>query len=374
MHEMLGKGLVMREKILIVDDAKINRELLKDMLHDDYEILEADNGQTGLEIVKDEGTTITAILLDIMMPVMDGFQFMEQLHNMKIMDKIPVLVISGDNTVQNEKKCFDYGVSDFIGRPFNAILVKRRIQNMVSHFTYKNRLEEKVEEQTAVLREANKALKEQTERLEKRNQDIMDMLGAIVECRNLESGEHVKRVKGYTRILANEFGERYPEYHLDKHTIDMIVASSALHDLGKIAIPDNILMKPGKLTKEEFECMKTHTIRGYEIFETIDGDWEPVSKQITLDIIRHHHERYDGKGYPDGLRGDDIPISAQLVSLADVYDALISERCYKSAYTKEEAYNMITGGQCGVFSPKIMDVFKSVRDKFEEFASNPIVE
>lgn len=364
----------MSDKILIVDDAEINREILKEMLKDDYEILEADNGQTGLDIISSEESSISAILLDIMMPVMDGFEFMTRLQDMKIMDKIPVLVISGDNTVQNEKKCFDYGVSDFIGRPFNAVLVKRRIQNMVSHFSYKNKLEEKVQEQTAVLRRAYNTLKGQAERLEKRNQEIIDMLGTIVEYRNLESGEHIQRVKGYTRILAEKFSIQYPEYGLDEQTIDMIVASSALHDLGKIAIPDSILMKPGRLTKDEFEYMKSHTIRGCEIFETIDNDWESNSKQISLDIIRHHHERYDGKGYPDGLKGDDIPISAQLVSLADVYDALVSERCYKDAYSKDEAFHMIIGGECGVFSPKIMEVFRNVRDQFEEFANNPIEE
>ncbi len=372
--EIFREELAMSDKILIVDDAEINREILREMLKDDYEILEADNGQTGLDIVSAEKTAISAILLDIVMPVMDGFEFMTRLHDMKIMDKIPVLVISGDNTVQNEKKCFDYGVSDFIGRPFNAILVKKRIQNMVSHFSYKNKLEEKVQEQTAVLRRAYNTLKGQAERLEKRNREIIDMLGTVVEYRNLESGEHIQRVKGYTKILAMKFSELYPEYGLTQQMIETIVMSSALHDLGKIAIPDSILMKPGRLTNDEYEYMKSHTIRGCEILETVDKGWKSDSKQISLDIIRHHHERFDGNGYPDGLKGDDIPISAQLVSLADVYDALVSERCYKDAFSKDKAFHMIIGGECGVFSPKMMEVFRNVRDQLESFANNPVTE
>lgn len=362
----------MKDKILIVDDAQLNRELLKDILCEEYDILEAENGEQALDIVRFEMTNIAAILLDLVMPVMDGFTFIKELRNLNIMDKVPILVISGEKSVQNEKKCFDYGVSDFIGRPFSAVLVTKRVQNMVNHYAYKNRLEEKVEEQTAILRKAYNTLKIQAEKLQKRNQEIIEMLGNIVEYRNLESGEHIQRVKGYTKILAEKFSIQYPEYNLDKDTVATIVDTSALHDIGKIAIPDSILLKPGKLTEDEYEYMKSHTIRGCEILEEMSKDWEPKLKKISMEIVRHHHERYDGKGYPDGLKGEDIPISAQLVSLADVYDALVSERCYKSAYSKEQAFHMIIGGECGVFSPKLIEVFREVRIDFEDIADNPI--
>ena len=355
----------MKDKILIVDDSELNRDLLKEILGEDYEILEAGDGQAALDIMEAEDNNISAILLDLMMPVMDGFEFMAILTERKLMEKVPILVISGENSIQNEKKCFECGVSDFIARPFNAVLVKKRVQNVVNHYAYRNRLEEKVQEQTAVLRRAYQTLKVQAEKLEKRNQEIIDMLGTIVEYRNLESGEHIQRVKGYTKILAEQFSIQYPEYHLTKDVIETIVAASALHDLGKIAIPDSILLKPGRLTKEEFEYMKSHTLRGCEILDSMNGDWNP--KQASYEIIRHHHERYDGNGYPDGLKGDEIPISAQLVSLADVYDALVSERCYKDAYSKEEAFHMIVSGECGVFSPKLIETFRTVRGKFEEF-------
>lgn len=362
----------MKDKILIVDDTQLNRELLKDILCEEYDILEAENGREALDIVRHEMTNIAAILLDLIMPVMDGFTFLEELQKLNIMDKVPILVISGEKSVQNEKKCFDYGVSDFIGRPFNSVLVTRRVQNVVNHYAYKNKLEEKVEEQTSSLREAYNTLKIQAEKLQKRNQEIIDMLGNIVEYRNLESGEHIQRVKGYTKILAKKFSMQYPEYNLDKDTVATIVDISALHDIGKIAIPDSVLLKPGKLTKEEFEYMKTHTIRGCEILDKMGKDWEPKFKKISMEIVRYHHERYDGKGYPDGLKGEDIPVSAQIVSLADVYDALVSERCYKNAYSKDQAFNMIVGGECGVFSPKLIEVFREVRNDFENFADNPI--
>lgn len=355
----------MKEKILIVDDADFNRELLKEILSEDYEILEAENGEAALEIIRQE-KNIVAILLDLVMPVMDGFEVILKLREMNLVGKIPILVISGEKSVQNEKKCFDYGVADFIGRPFNSILVRKRVQNAVNHYAYKNKLEEKVAEQTVVLRKAYNMVKMQAEKLQKINQNMIEQLGAIVEYRNLESGEHIERVKEYTRILAESFSVQYPEYDLKEDTIQMIINTSPLHDIGKISIPDSILLKPGRFTKDEFEYMKSHTIRGCEIIEAMSKDWDPAVKKTSLEIARWHHERYDGKGYPDGLKGDAIPISAQLVSLADVYDALVSERCYKESYSKDEAYQMIITGECGVFSPKLIEVFRNTRKKFED--------
>lgn len=360
----------MKEKILIVDDNAFNRDLLMEILKEEYDILEAENGRDALDIIKMERTNVAAVLLDLVMPIMDGYEFMKAAKEMGITDKVPVLVISGETDVQNENKCFDYGVSDFIGRPFNAIIVKKRVQNAVNHFAYKNRLEDKVQEQTEVLRKAYRQLKAQTEQLEKQNQEIIDMLGTVVEFRNLESGEHIQRVKKYTEILGRQFAKQYPEYGLTDEKIETIVAASALHDIGKIAIPDSILLKPGKLTKDEFDYMKSHTIRGCELLDSMHVQWDKNTRQASYEIIRHHHERYDGKGYPDGLKGEDIPISAQLVSLADVYDALVNERCYKEAFSKEKAFSMIINGECGIFSPRLMETFRTVREAFENCAGD----
>jgi len=359
---------VMRDKILIVDDLELNREVLAEILKGDYGILQAENGKMALEVLENKNNEIAALLLDLIMPEMDGFAVMQVMQEKKWMKEIPVLIISGETSIATEKECFEYGVSDFIRKPFDNTLVKKRVSNIASLFQYQNQLEEKVEKQTETLRRQNHLLQVQAEKLRKSNEDIIDMLGTIVENRNLESGEHIHRVKGYTEILAKEMMKKYPEYGLTEKKIEMIVTTSSLHDVGKIAIPDNILLKPGRLTAEEFECMKSHTTRGAEILNSFIGIWDEHYRETSYEICKYHHERYNGKGYPDGLVGDEIPISAQIVSIADVYDALVNERVYKAAYPKEEAFRMIVAGECGVFSPKILECFKNVRKDFEELA------
>lgn len=236
----------MNDKILIVDDSEINRELLKEILNDHYDIIEAYDGKMALDIIDRDSKNISAILLDLVMPEMDGFAVLTALKERNLLDQIPVLVISGESSSQMENKCFDYGVVDFIGKPYNASIVRKRVENSVSHFNDRNHLKEKVEEQTLVLRKAYQTLQTQAAQLQKRNLDIIEMVGTIVEFRSLESGEHIQRVKGYTKILAETFAKMYPEYGLTKKQIDVIVAVSALHDVGKIAIPDSILLKTGQ--------------------------------------------------------------------------------------------------------------------------------
>lgn len=347
----------MNNKILIVDDIDINRDVLEMILGDKYQILQADRGTRALEIVDQYGEEIVTILLDIIMPEMDGFAVLKELEKRGYIGKIPVLVISAENSSMSERRCFDYGVSDFIAKPFDGKLVKKRVDNIVELYLYKRELEGTVEKQTDTIIRQYDQLKEQAKKLKESNVRIIEILGSVVEERNLESGKHIKRVKGFTRILARMVKENYPEYGLDDGMVDMISEASVLHDVGKISIPDNILLKPARLTPEEFEIMKTHTTRGSEILENITDVWDEVYGKLSYDICRHHHERYDGKGYPDGLVGEEIPISAQIVSIADVYDALVSTRVYKEACSKDEAFRMIMEGECGVFSPKILDCF-----------------
>lgn len=360
----------MADKVLIVDDMEINRELLQEMLKDKYEIALAENGQQALQIMEKEKDKLAVVLLDLIMPEMDGFAVLEWMEEKKLIGEIPVIVISGETSAEAEKKCFDYGVSDFIKKPFSGAIVRRRIQNIANLFSYQNQLEEKVEMQTEVLRKQNKTLQMQAKKLKENNIRIIDILGNVVESRNLESGEHVKRVKGFARILGYQLMKDYPEYGLTKERVEMIAEASALHDVGKIAIPDNVLLKPGRLTEEEFELMKSHTTRGCDILDHIEGIWEDDYRQTSYEICRHHHERYDGRGYPDRLAGEDIPLCAQIVSIGDCYDALVSERVYKSAFTKEEAFHMITHGECGVFSPKLMESFRNARKEFEYMADH----
>ena len=339
----------MRNIVLVVDDMEINRELLAEILKDEYDVIMVENGKQALEYMENRNQEIAVVLLDLIMPEMDGFEVLKVMQEKMWIDKIPVLVIH---------------------KPFDNALVRKRVENVVSLFQYQRELEEKVAEQTETLREQYKLLKVQAERLKQSNDNIIDILGTVVEHRNLESGEHVRRVKGYTKIMAEEIAREYPEYGLTPEKIGIIVSASALHDLGKIAIPDSILLKPGRFTKEEFECMKTHTVKGCEIVSSIEGVWDEEYAKIGYEISRYHHERYDGRGYPDGLKGEEIPISAQLVSVADVYDALVNERVYKDALPKDKAFEMIVNGECGTFSPKLMVCFRKARDRFESLAEN----
>ncbi len=358
----------MTKKILIVDDVEINRDLLKYILEETYEVKEAENGVVALNILLEHWKDMDAVLLDIHMPEMNGFELLKRMKENNWLNKIPVIIISGEHSVEVENECFKMGASDFIHKPFDDVIVKRRIKNLVELFKHKNELEKTVEEQTLSLKMQNQTLHVQAKKIRETNDKIMEILGTVVEYRNLESGEHIKRVKFFTKILAVKVMEKYPEYNLTEKKIEEIVTASALHDIGKIAIPDKILLKPGRLTNEEFEYMKSHTTRGCDMLDEIKGIWTDEYKKTCYDICRHHHEKYDGKGYPDGLKGEEIPVSAQIVSVADVYDALVSERIYKNAFSKEEAFQMIINGECGVFSPKIMECFRLVKEDFEKLA------
>lgn len=357
------------EKVLVVDDVEINRDVLKEMLEDEYEIVQAEGGKQALKLLKENHREYVVVLLDLMMPEVDGFAVLEVMKNQKWIETTPVIVISGEDSSQAEKKSLGLGASDFIRKPFDHYLVRRRVKNIADLFSYKRSLEKKVEMQTSALRKQYRLLQLQAEKIRESNSKIIEVLGTVVEYRNLESGEHIRRVKGFTRILARELMKEYPEYGLTEERVELITSASALHDIGKIAIPDSILLKPGSLTKDEFEYMKSHASRGSEILLQMEGVWDGDYCTVCYEICRHHHERYDGRGYPDGLKGDDIPISAQIVSVADVYDALVSERVYKGAYTPEQAFHMIVSGECGIFSPKLLECFHNVRKEFEELAS-----
>lgn len=358
----------MRNKILVVDDAELNRELLAGILEDDYEIEMAEDGEIAIQKLYDMHEEILAVLLDLQMPKKDGFAVIDEMKKQMFTEKIPVLIISGECSVEIENKCFMLGVSDFIHKPFEPSIVRNRIRNSVELFMYKNRLEDKVEEQTHTLRKQNELLQQQAETLRKNNTKLIDVLGTVVETRNLESGQHIMRVKEFTRILARQVMADYPEYQLNDHMVKVIATASALHDVGKIGVKDEILLKPGRFTPEERKEMEFHTVYGADIISKIQGIWDDEYKQVSYEICRYHHERYDGRGYPDGLTGDEIPISAQIVSVADVYDALVSKRCYKDAYEMDRAFQMILAGECGVFSPKLMECLKKCRADFEELA------
>ncbi|MBE6913353.1 MAG: response regulator [Ruminococcaceae bacterium] len=351
----------MKNIILVVDDVELNREILVEMLEDEFRVLEAANGDEALALLQQHYNEIEVVLLDLVMPKLDGISVLKYMNDRGWNKKIPVLIISGENSQIVEAACFEDGIYDFIHKPFERMYVKRRVMNAAELYRYKNSLEEKVAEQT-------EALRAQNQRLEELNSDIIESLSNVVEARNLESGLHIRRVKGFTKILTERVMRDWPEYGIDEARKELIVSASALHDIGKIMIRDIVLLKPGRLTKEEFDEIKTHTTKGCEIIRNMMKVWDSEYFNCSYNICRHHHERYDGKGYPDGLAGDAIPISAQIVSLADVYDALTSERIYKKAYSCDRAYNMVVNGECGAFSPKLLSCFAACKTQMADLA------
>ena len=361
-------GLFMTKKILVVDDIEINRTLLSEILRDTYQILEASDGEQAIAVLKSKTEEIALVLLDLIMPRVDGYAVMRYMKESDVYSRIPVVVISADGNAETERKCLKLGASDFIRKPFDNITVKNRVKNLADLFVYKNQLEDLVYIQTEGLNQQNKILEQQTEYIKAVNEKITEVLGTIVEYRHFESGNHIKRVKGFTKILAENMAERYPEYGLNQKRISVISDASALHDIGKIAIKDSILLKPGKLSLDEFDQIKEHTIKGYEMLCRFTETWDEEYADASKKICRWHHERYDGKGYPDGLKGEEIPVEAQIVSIADVYDALTTKRIYKDAFEMDKAFDMVVNGECGVFSPKILNCFQNKKTEFEHLA------
>ena len=343
---------VPKQKVLIVDDAEMNRAILTEILGNEYEILEAENGRECMQLLQKYRTGISVILLDIVMPVMNGFAVLAEMARQGLIDDIPIIMISSADSDDVIRQAYELGVTDYISRPFDAKIVYRRVFNAIKLYAKQRRLVSMVTKQIV--------------EKEKNDNMLIDILSHIVEFRNTESGLHVLHMKQLTEVLLSELVQKTDMYHLDAAKRDLIVTASALHDIGKIAIPEEILNKPGRLTKEEFEIMKTHTTIGSEMLDKIEGYGDEPLVRTAYAICRWHHERYDGRGYPDGLVGEQIPISAQIVALADVYDALVSERSYKKAFSHETAVQMILNGECGAFNPLVLDCLRSAADKIPQ--------
>ena len=341
-----------KQDILIVDDSEMNRAILAEMLGRDYIIHEAENGEEALQILRQYGTAISLVLLDIPMPVMDGFGVLQHMAAEYWIKDIPVIMISSDDSAEAVKKAYEMGVSDYISRPFDAQVVYRRVSNTITLYARQHRL--------------ITMLSEQVREKDKNNSMMVSILSQIVEFRNGESGSHVVHIKQLTKMLLEQLQRRDTAYTVTSSDLLLIPLAAALHDIGKIGIDEKILNKPGKLTREEFEIMKTHTVIGADMLESLTLYQEEPLVRIAHDICRWHHERFDGKGYPDGLKRDDIPLSAQVVSLADVYDALVSERVYKKAFSHEKAIQMILNGECGTFNPVLLECLLDIQRQLKQ--------
>lgn len=338
-----------RSKILIVDDSELNRAILTDMLEDEFETVEAADGMQAIATLQKLQSEISLVLLDIVMPHMDGFGVLQVMNQQHWLDDVPVIMISSENNSDFIERAYEMGVTDYISRPFDALVVHRRVVNTIMLYAKQKKLVGMVADQIY--------------EKEKSNQMMINILSHIVEFRNGESGQHVLHIQTITQLLLRQLVQMTDQYALNNADIALISTASALHDIGKIAIPGEVLNKPGRLTMEEFEVMKTHSEIGASMLERLPLHGEEPLVKIAYQICRWHHERYDGRGYPDKLQGDEIPIAAQIVALADVYDALTSERVYKKAFPHEEALRMILEGECGTFNPLLMDCLRAVAEQ-----------
>ena len=359
MVEIPGRSLAAPEtllqeksRVLLVDDSKMNRMMLAEILGDSYHILEAENGKECIEKLQEEAGNIALVLLDINMPVMDGFEVLKAMNANHTIEDTPVIMISSEDSDAAIRRSYELGASDYVNRPFDARIVYRRATNTIKLYAKQRRLVQMVSDQI---------------RARENNTDMLvGVLSHIVEFRNGESGLHVRHIRIITETLLHCLLEVSDKYSISAEQQDLIPLASALHDIGKIGIADKILNKPGKLTPEEFEVIKTHSLLGAEMMQNLDNFGEQPLLQTAYEIARWHHERWDGRGYPDGLKGDEIPISAQLVSLADVYDALTSERCYKKSFSHEKAMQMILNGECGAFNPLLLQCLTDIQADLKE--------
>ena len=352
-HDMaaLEKLLQNKPQILLVDDSAMNRMMLTEILRDSYHVLEAENGRECMEKLQAEAGNIALVLLDINMPVMDGFEVLKAMNANHTIEDIPVIMISSEDSDATIRRSYELGASDYVNRPFDARIVYRRVTNTIKLYAKQRRLVQMVSEQI---------------RARENNTDtLVGVLSHIVEFRNGESGAHVRHIRIITELLLRRLLES-SRSSITAEQQDMIPLASALHDIGKIGIDEKILNKPGRLTPEEFEVMKTHSMLGAQMLHDLDNFAEQPLLQTAYEIARWHHERWDGRGYPDGLKGDEIPISAQLVSLADVYDALTSERCYKKAFPHEKAVQMILNSECGAFNPLLLQCLTDIQADLKE--------
>ena len=347
-----GRRNANRYRILIVDDSEMNRMILSEMLKSEFEILEAENGEACLDMLSRYETKISLILLDIIMPGMDGFGVLEYMNRNNLIEDIPVIMISGEDSGEAIKQAYEWGVSDYIKRPFDTEVVHRRVLNTIKLYAKQRRL---------VALVTNQVFEK-----EKNNRMLISVLSQIVEFRNGESGAHVLNINTLTTMILEQLVKKTDKYHLSWSDRMLISTASSLHDIGKIGIDEKILNKPGRLTPEERKIMEKHTVIGADMLASLQMyEDEPLMK-VAYQICRWHHERYDGKGYPDGLKGEEIPISAQVVALADVYDALTSERVYKKAYSHEKTVQMICNGECGTFNPLLIECLCDIQDHIKK--------
>ncbi len=347
-----------KKKIIVIDDVDLNRAILGEAFKKEYEVVEAENGAVGLQKIKENKDDIAAVFLDIIMPEMDGFGVLQELNINSLIQRIPVFLITTDATSNVIERAYDYGAVDVIPKPFNIMIIKRRVQNMIEYFEAK--------------RQSDSDILQIDQMLQMQREDLNNAVGSLIghiceaiESRSVEDTDHVNRVRKMTRALAKEFAWRHPEFGLKDDVIDSIANASVLHDVGKVFVREEILERATDLPPEEMAKIQVAPTYGAKLLNRVKGVPEPFYT-FAKEICRSHMERWDGKGYPDGLKESQIPLSAQLVGLAEAYDVLISTRVYKKAYSHDKAVQMIMDGECGMFNPDLIECLKAAAEEFEK--------
>ena len=353
-----------KKVIGIIGNAGENRATFEQIFGVQYEIAEEANVFEAAKKVIQSKNRLAAVVIDVAEPQKSAYAIMDAMNKQGLLQHIPVFVmITKETGAEIELTCYRKGASAVIRKPYGPLVIKERISHWIELYQTKRDLESRVEEQSVMMQKQEGSLHSVDERM-------IDKIATIIEFRNQESKYHIERIRGFSRILATTVMQNYPEYKITPHMIDVLANACAIHDVGKITISDTILLKPGRLTDEEFELMQSHTTRGCDIVRMLVDIQDREYYDMCMDIVRHHHEKYDGRGYPDGLRGEENTIYAQIVALADVYDALVSERIYKSAFTPEKAHEMIKNGECGLFSVKLLNCFDIARPAIEKMLAD----
>lgn len=341
-----------RKKIIVIDDVAVNRAILGEAFKKQYDILEAGEGRAGLDLIIPNQNELAAIFLDIIMPGMDGFAVLQELNIRMLIQKVPVFLITTDATDDVVEKAYDYGAVDVIPKPFNMVVIKRRVENMIEFFEAKRAADEDIVH-------TDQALAMQRLDQQKIMANLVGSICEVIESRQKEGGGHIQHVRAIAQLVGEQFAVLHPEYGLKPETIMAISDATTLHDIGKIFVSDQILQEPiqhGKLSLAEMQIVRDAPTAGLNFLNTIEGVPEPFFT-FAKEICRYHMERWDGNGYPEGVSGNKIPLSAQIASIAEVYDVLVSERVYKKAFSHDEAASMIREGKSGVFNPELIKAF-----------------
>lgn len=357
------------KKMLVVDNIEMNKSILHEIFSPQYEIIQTSSSELAFKFLTQYKSNISIVLINEHIAKSLGSETVKTLASLKIFENVPIILILEGDSSKAKSINIELPYSEIIESPVNPHIVKKRVANLVELYSHKNELEALIEKQTAKILAQNKALKLQQRKINTINNDMLDTLSTVIEYRDVESGRHIHRIKKFTEVMLRALAVKYPKYNMTEEKINLIASASSLHDIGKIAIPDSILLSPRRLTYEEFNIMKEHTVKGCDLLNQLDSVEKNEYFTYCYDICRYHHEKYDGKGYPDGLKGDEIPIWAQVVAVADCYDALTSERPYKAAFTHEQAVEMIRTGACGQFSDEMMDCFGQVLSDFKKLAA-----